>query len=159
MGVRWLFHPDQCDDPNSVTNIGIFAFKDCFGLRNAFFQGNAPSVNGGPGSVDGSVFFGDSGTAYYLPDPRVGIPFGGWLTFLWNPKIQTADHYFGVGTNGFGFNLTGNNPNLPVVVEAGTNLNGVWTPLFTGNIIIGSIYFSDPQWTNYPQRFYRVRSP
>ena len=23
----------------------------------------------------------------------------------------------------------------------------------------GSIYFSDPDWTNHPTRFYRIRSP
>jgi hypothetical protein len=77
---------------------------------------------------------------------------------LWNPQGQTTDGSFGVQSNQFGFNLTGT-ANLPVVVEACTNLGGVWTPLFTGYVTNGSIYFSDPHWTNYPSRFYRVRSP
>jgi hypothetical protein len=62
-------------------------------------------------------------------------------------------------TNGFGFNLTGTT-NIPIVVEACTNLaNSAWSPLQTCTLTNGSLYFSDPQWTNYPARFYRFRSP
>jgi hypothetical protein len=48
---------------------------------------------------------------------------------------------------------------LVIVVEACTNLaNPIWLSLST-NILTGdSSYFSDPQWTNYPGRFYRLRS-
>ena len=49
--------------------------------------------------------------------------------------------------------------NIPIVVEAYTNLEIVWTPLRSANLTNGSFYFSDPQWTNYPGRFYRLRSP
>jgi hypothetical protein len=34
-----------------------------------------------------------------------------------------------------------------------------WTPLQTNTLTGGSIYFSDPDWANYPGRFYRFRSP
>ena len=57
----------------------------------------------------------------------------------------------------FGFILTGNS-NLIVVVEASTNLVD-WQPVQTNTLTTGSAYFSDPQWTNYPNRFYRLRSP
>jgi len=33
-----------------------------------------------------------------------------------------------------------------------------WNSLQTYTITNGSIYFSDPQWTNYPARFHRLRS-
>jgi hypothetical protein len=47
-----------------------------------------------------------------------------------------------------------------VVVEACTNLsNPDWQPMQTNLLTTGSAYFSDPQWTNYPNRFYRLRSP
>jgi hypothetical protein len=47
-----------------------------------------------------------------------------------------------------------------VVVEACTNLaNPDWQPVQTNLLATGSVYFSDPQWTNYPGRFYRLRSP
>jgi len=78
---------------------------------------------------------------------------------LWNPQAQAADGSLGFKTNRFGFNITGTT-NIPIVVETGTNLtSGVWTPLLTATLTNGSIYFSDPQWTNYPGRFYRLRSP
>jgi hypothetical protein len=45
------------------------------------------------------------------------------------------------------------------LVQATTNLaNPVWTPLATNPLVGGMNYFSDPKWTNYPRRFYRVRS-
>jgi hypothetical protein len=45
-------------------------------------------------------------------------------------------------------------------VEACTNLvSASWTALHTCILTNGSSYFSDPQWTNYPARFYRLRWP
>ena len=79
---------------------------------------------------------------------------------LWNPQAQS----FGVRTNQFGFNLTGSS-NLVIVVEGCTNItNPVWQPVQTKilNTFIGTngtSYFSDPQWTNYPVRCYRLHSP
>ena len=49
--------------------------------------------------------------------------------------------------------------NIPVVVEASTNLGSGWVPLQSVSLTNGDFYFSDPQWTNYPGRFYRLRSP
>ena len=144
--------------PASVTNIGDFAFGFS-SLHQAFFLGNAPSVNGVAGSTNSNVFAFDSGTAYYLPNNTGwGATFGSWPTVLWNPQVQTTNNSFGIRTNQFGFNLTGN-ASIPVVVEACTNMGGAWLPVFSGSVTNGSIFFSDPQSTNYPQRFYRVRSP
>jgi hypothetical protein len=65
----------------------------------------------------------------------------------------------GVRTNRFGFNVAGIS-NLVVVVEACTNLaNPVWCPLQTNTLTGAPFYFIDPHWTNYPRRFYRLRSP
>jgi hypothetical protein len=62
-------------------------------------------------------------------------------------------------TNGFGFIISWAT-NLSVVVEACTNLaNPIWSPVGTNTLTGGSSYFSDPQWTNHPARFYRLRSP
>ena len=62
----------------------------------------------------------------------------------------------GVRTNQFGFNIIGTS-NIVVVVEASTNLaNPTWSPLRTNTLTGGSAYFSDPQWTNYSSRFYRL---
>ena len=59
--------------------------------------------------------------------------------------------------NKFGFNLVWSSGHT-VVVEASTNLVN-WEPVQTNMLTTGSAYFSDPQWTNYPGRFYRLRSP
>ena len=62
-------------------------------------------------------------------------------------------------SNQFGFDITGTS-NIPIVVEASANLAGpVWTPLQSLTLTNGLFHFSDPQWTNYPVRFYRISSP
>jgi hypothetical protein len=125
---------------NSVTSIGYWAFYGCAGLKGVYFQGNPPSL--------GSFAFSgaNNATVYYLP----GIT-------GWNPQVQTGGASFGVRTNRFGFTITGNS-NLGIVVEACTNLaNPVWSKLGTNILYGGSSDFSDPQWTNYPARFYRLR--
>ena len=66
---------------------------------------------------------------------------------------------FGLQSNQFGFTVSWAT-NLTVVVEANTNLvNTVWIPLSTNTLTNGSFYFSDPQWSNYPGRFYRISAP
>jgi len=78
--------------------------------------------------------------------------------FLPKPLILSAGAGFGVQTNRFGFIISWAT-NSPVVVEACTNLaNPSWYPLATNSLTSGSSGFSDPQWTNYPGRFYRLRS-
>ena len=109
------------------------------------------------------MFSGDNNaTVYYLPGTTGwGTTFGGRPTALWflpNPLILNNGPSFGVQTNGFGFIISWAT-NTSVVVEACTNLaNPVWSPVSTNTLTDGSSYFSDPQWTNYPDRFYRVTS-
>jgi hypothetical protein len=137
---------------NSVTNIESFAFFNCYSLTGVYFLGCPPSL--GP-----SVFYGDPNVIiYYLRGTTCwGTTFGGLPT--WNPQVQAGGANFGVRTNRFGFTVTGNS-NLVIVVEACTNLaNHTWSPVGTNTLTGGSSYFSDPQWTNYRARFYRLRSP
>jgi hypothetical protein len=78
---------------------------------------------------------------------------------LWNPQAQTGDGSFGVRQNRFGFNITGT-PDIPLVVEASTDVAAqAWIALQSSTLTNGLIFFNDPQWTNYPGRFYRIRSP
>jgi len=138
---------------NSVNSIGYWAFGNC-PSAGVYFQGNAPVVDPTAFSVDSNL------TVYYLPgttgwDQWVSPP----PAVLWNPQAQTSDANFGVRTNRFGFTITGTT-NIPIVVEATTNLAGApWTMLQSCTLTNGLVYFSDPQWTNYPSRFYRIRSP
>jgi hypothetical protein len=135
---------------NGVTSIGSNAFAGCSSLTSVYFAGNAPSA-------DSSVFSGDNNaTVYYLPGTTGwGSTFDGLPAVLWNPQAQNL----GVQSNQFGFAITGPS-NLVIVVEACTNLvNAVWVPVATNTLTGGSSYFSDPDWTNYPCRFYRFRPP
>jgi hypothetical protein len=139
--------------PASVTSIGEYAFDDCPNLTSVYFEGNAPAG-------DSSVFLFDNLEVYYLPGTMGwDTTFGGSPTVLWNPQVQTNNGSFGVQNNQFGFNIIGSS-NLVIVVEACTNLaNPTWLPLATNTLTGGSSHFSDPQWTNYPSRFYRFSSP
>jgi BspA type Leucine rich repeat region (6 copies) len=144
--------------PNSVTSIGGSAFVYCTRLTKVYFTGNAPSPTN-----DSSVFSSDPATVYYLPgttgwgaifDSRPTAP---W--FLPNPQILNHGPGFGVQPGGFGFTISWAT-NVSVVVEAATNLaNPVWIPVSTNPLTGGTSYFSDPQWTNYHTRFYRLSMP
>jgi len=144
--------------PSSVTNIVGQAFQFCFNLHSVYFRGNAPAVGGW------SFFNDTNATAYYLPgttgwgafSTNSGLPTAFWL--LPNPLILNNGSSLGVQSNGFAFTISWAT-NVSVVVEACTNLaNPVWTALQTNALTGGSFNFSDPQWTNFPGRYYRIRT-
>jgi len=137
--------------PHSVTNIGNCAFVNCGILTSIIICGNAPSLGF-------YVFDATPATIYYLPNTSGWDTFGYSPVVLWNPQIQ-PDATFGVRTNCFGFTFT-NAGSPTVVIAACTNLtNPVWIPISTNTLADGSSYFSDPQWTNFPARFYRFQMP
>ena len=156
--------------PSGVTNLGSYAFTFCDNLQSVYFQGNAPEAATG-------VFFQWDGypflpiapgspsyepptptTVYYLPGTTGwGSTFDNQPAVLWNPQVQAGGAGFGRNANLFGFNITGAS-NLVVVVEACANLAAPdWQPVQTNTLAGGSAWFSDPQSTNYPGRFYRLR--
>jgi hypothetical protein len=143
--------------PKGVSSIQSWAFNNCSVLSTIYFMGDAP----GNGS-DTSIFQGTSYNAmvyYMLGTTGWASSFGGLPTKLWNPAVQINSATFGVRANRFGFTITGTS-GLVILVEASTNLsNPDWQPVQTNTLITGTAYFSDPQWTNYPNRFYRLRSP
>jgi formylglycine-generating enzyme required for sulfatase activity len=141
--------------PTSVANIGDYAFAYCYDLTGAYFLGDAPSL-------DSTVFLADPVTIYYLPgttgwsafSTATGVPIVPW--FLPNPVVLNNEPSFGVQTNQFGFNISWAT-NASVVVQACTNLaNPVWLPVVTNTLTNGTFYFSDANWTNYHNRFYRL---
>jgi hypothetical protein len=142
--------------PSSVTNIGNLAFYFCTNVTGVYLQGNAPNAGT-------NVFYkADLATIYYLPGTfGWSSTFAGRPTALWqlpNPLMLTNGPDFGIHTNAFGFRVSWAT-NIPVVIEATTNLaEPVWSSLVTNALAGGWFYFSDPEWTNYLSRIYRVRS-
>jgi hypothetical protein len=143
--------------PNSVNRIGDSAFSYCPGLYRVFFRGDVPSFE------SPYVFYSSPPTLYYLPgtigwtETVADRPAEPWL--LPTPLILTRSPSFGVRTNQFGFRVSWAT-NASVVLEACTNLAAPnWSLLKTNALVNGWSYFSDPQWSNHPNRVYRVRSP
>jgi hypothetical protein len=139
--------------PASLTSLGDQAFYYCTNLTGAYFLGNVPV------SRDWFQFYYDYlATVYCLPETT------GWTSqygtrpvVQWTPPPQINLAGFGLQKNQFGFNLIGFKGQI-IVVEASTNLHD-WQPVQTNTLIGGLTAFIDPQWTNYPGRFYRLRSP
>jgi len=125
---------------NGVNRLGDAAFSDNSNLQAVYFQGNAPTFLDAGGPFNGAN--AAAATIYCLPG-----------TAGWNPQVLTGDGNLGVKANQFGFDVSCNH-NLSVIVEACTNLNRpVWLPVATN---LGSFYFADSQWMNFPVRFYRL---
>jgi hypothetical protein len=135
--------------PASVTNLESAVFYRCTNLNSIFFQGNAPEAHK-------HAFALSPATLYFLPGAT------GWSTnladhpaLLWNPTLQSS----GTSSDGLNLTITGTT-NIPILLEATTKLTSpVWVPLLTNHLSGGSLSFADAQWTNYPTRFCRVRSP
>jgi len=146
--------------PASITNIVSSAFSGWASLKALYFQGNAPTPD------TNLVFLTDvHPVVYYLPGTTGwGATFAGLPTALWTlpyPLILNRSNGSNLGpqTNGFGFIISWAT-NLSVVVQATASLSSAaWTPVATNTLAAGWSYFTDPQWTNYPGRFYRVVSP
>ena len=146
--------------PASLTSFGLFdyAFLECYSLTGVYFQGIAPST-------DATMFEDDNNvTAYYLPgttgwsafSAATGVPVEPW--FLPQP-IVLDNGSSEVQSNQFLFTISWAT-NTSVVVQACTNLaSPVWQSMATGTLSGGIFNFSDPNWTNYHNRFYRISTP
>ena len=73
------------------------------------------------------------------------------------PTIEVSGTAFGFRTNQFGFKVSAL-PGRTIVIEASTNLLS-WTAVATNLLSSGAVYFSDPGFTRFPERFYRAMSP
>jgi hypothetical protein len=140
--------------PNSVIWFSYHAFSCCTNLQGVYFRSKCPDFG------SDMFYWSDNVTVYYLPGTAGwGSTFCDRPTALWLPRVLTGDDSFGTRTNQFGFNINWAS-GMNVAVDVCTNpANPVWTPLQTNTLTGDSFYFSDPQWTNHPARFYRLRWP
>ncbi|HEY5913538.1 MAG TPA: leucine-rich repeat domain-containing protein [Verrucomicrobiae bacterium] len=147
--------------PGNVISINGAGFEGCASLEGVFFEGNAPGVDWDGVFADAIVHFlpGTTGWGTTAPNGWALLPFGGSPARLWNAQAQPSDINFGVRTNRFGFNVRGT-VNIPVVIDACEDLGHlVWASVQNCTLTNGALYFGDPEWTNHPRRFYRVRWP
>jgi len=138
--------------PASVQAIGAFAFTGCDYLTNIFFAGNPPVA------WDGPVFNPDwvilPKIMYYIPGTigwgptYAGFPTSPLKLTVNGPTVQGGQ---------FSFSVAG--PfSISIVVESCTSLDSAtWSPIQIGNLSAGPWSISDPDWANYPARFYRIR--
>lgn len=138
----------------SLNHIGWYAFRECANLSSLYFQGDAPSAD------YGAFFATTNATVYYRPGTAGwGKSYAGFPAVLWNPQIQSSASTFGIRFRQFGFSITGT-PGIPISVEACTQIGRTpWESLQVCTLTNGAIYFSDPTWTNFSSRFYRIASP
>ncbi len=133
--------------PNSITNLSGYAFEYCPALHQAYFQGNAPTVNGIGGIADNTLFKGDSGTVFYPPGATGWrSTFGGWPTatgiYQQQPAIGGSGTSFGVRNNQFHFTILWAT-NTSVVIQESTNLLN-WTSIATNVLSNGTNSVSVP---------------
>lgn len=145
----WCESLETITVPAGVTVLGSSAFSGCTGLRRVYFSGYPPAC-------DGTLFDSAAGVTVYFV--RAGIGWGAFLAgrpaVFWNPEFAGAR--VSAGGSGFVFRVVGS-PDIPVAVEATTNLlGGAWLLLQTNRLSAGSLDISDPDFTNCPSRFYRV---
>jgi hypothetical protein len=139
--------------PSGLTNIGASAFSGCTNLTNLTFPGNAPALGAGAfASVPaGAVIY------YYYGASGWGATYGGLSTMmLGSPAPKISKNNIGLQSGNFAFAVSGVTSQT-LIVEASTNFTNwqaVWTNVLSGT----NATFSDPQWTNYSRRAYRVRS-
>jgi BspA type Leucine rich repeat region (6 copies) len=148
---------------DNVQTIWDTDFGACTNLLAMYFQGNAPTLHQDPDAAGWGLMVlsnNPSLVVYYLPGTSGwGPTFGGRPTAIWRPQIRANDSAFVVQRNQFRFNVRWSS-GMTVVIDACTSLaNPIWHPLQTNLLTGDSWCFSDPGWTNYPARYYRVRSP
>jgi hypothetical protein len=134
--------------PASVTSIGDEAFWFDPGLTNLTFLGNAPASDGQLANISGTVVY------YYYGTSGWGTTYDSLPTVeLFAPQIGGGN--VSVQSGQFSFTVTGVT-NQTIVIEASANLVN-WQPVWTNTLSGTNATFTDPQWKNYPARFYRAR--
>jgi len=134
--------------PASLTQIGDGAFYGCNVLKEIYFEGNAPSAASGLASY--LYFEPGPATIYYLPG-TIGwdSAFRGRRLEPWKPQIQTT---------GSVFTITWARGKEVTVEASSTLMKPIWSTLGTISLNGGTSEFRDPEWTNSPARFYRLRA-
>ncbi len=89
-----------------------------------------------------------------------------WLIgFVFVTAPDAAQAQFRYRTNNNSITITGytganGEVTIPDIIKACSDLaSAVWIPISTNTMSSDSCYVSDPTWTNFSQRLYRIHSP
>lgn len=97
------------------------------------------------------------GTTFFGGAKRGGVVFGLTIVPQVLPPPQILfDGNFGIQSNVFGFDVLGASNEIAVLEACSDLSTAVWLPIQTNTLDGNPDYFSDPGWTNFPARFYRV---
>jgi len=150
--------------PQTIRLIEKRAFYYCTKLTGVYFEGTPPKLGSDWVMQDEwddlEVFdMAFDAVVYYVPGtPDWGPAFAHLPTMPWIRPIAPYLTDFAIGTNGFSFTIQGST-NQVVVVEACLSMaNPSWSSISTNTLADGMCHFSDPDWHEYPARFYRVRN-
>ena len=142
--------------PSSIANIGTGAFGSCNSYTNligAYFEGNAPKASG--------IFdIYSKAMVYYLPGTTGGVRLFAVVRLCsGGRRCRAATQVLECGQTSLGSTSIGC-PAGPLWWKlAPTWPIRSWFAVGTNTLVGSSCYFSDPQWTNYPGCFYRLRWP
>lgn len=140
--------------PVSISRLGDQAFNTCPNLKSLNFQGNAP--------VEGASLFVNS----KIVTLYVTFSATGWGATYGGRPVQVLNPLLSVGTISsadraveFPFSIN-SATDQSYIIEACTDLlNPVWVSIGSAPTVLGSGTFVDLDRTNFPARFYRVRTP
>jgi len=135
--------------PASVTNIRTAAFQFAPSLVSMCFAGDAPTVD--------NPYLGNNNlTIYYAPAAKGwGSLLAGRPTVPWT--VSSSGSTAGLVGGQFGFTITGP-VGAPFVVDASTNLLD-WSSVLPATMGNSGYRFTEPQWSSFNRRFYKVRMP
>lgn len=139
--------------PYTVTAIADRAFLNSISLARIYFEGSAPAISQ-------NILSGSTAMVYYCTGTYGWAnPWGGRPAALWNAAISSARGDFEIAAGGLRFRFAGPVNHL-AVIEATTNLAGQsWTRVTTQTLFGGTSEFTDGNWTNARQQYYRVTVP
>lgn len=131
----------------SYTSLNGVLFNKTLTTHIQYPQGlaGAYTIPGSVTSIGDSAFASSGLTSVTNP---VGVTSIGHSAYEYSPLTRSQ---------GFQFTISWGTNTSVVVVEASTNLHD-WTPVSTNTLVNGTSAFVDSAWTNYPHRFYRLRS-
>lgn len=140
--------------PGSVTNIGSVAFSQSQRLKAIVFLGNAPTLFDSLGNIPATIYYMPGATGW-------GGTFGGRPAYLWNPSLRARSYRWNPQFPSYRVGvIVEGTTNMPIVVEASTNLaGGGWVTVMSCTLTNGIIGYGDVDSFRNPARFYRVRSP